>query len=333
MAEHYQEAKTGWTILRAGGIQSTELEVPTYPSDICAGKGTVRFALGPHGEARLLLPIRDQETVSDLVHAAAIDLSHADYSIGGRKVRFLDLTCRDEELENVFAEVADQIITRIKAGVGCISAAKSTIEDFRSLVEYVSPSTKPLTVVAGLVGELLVLDRMLSISPNAWTRWRGPSGDRHDFRNGDISLEVKVSTSRNGFVTINGADQLEAPTGGSLHLLHLVLEPTAQGDLGVAVLGRRVQNKADDPEGLRHAFKSLGCPKVEDERWNKSTFRLESESLYQVTEGFPRLVPSMLIDGAVPSEVRSVKYRLDLSGAAEIRKDPTDSKYLDLLLR
>ncbi len=332
VAEHFQEAKTGWALLRTGGNQSTGLEVPTRPTGVSIAKGAVRFALGPRGEARLLLPIRDRETVSDLVHAAAIDLNHADYSIGGRKVRFLDLTCRDGELESVFAEVADQIIARIKAGEGCISAARSTIEDFRSLVEYVSPSAKPLAVVAGLVGELLILDRMLSRSPDAWTRWRRPSGDRHDFRNGDISLEVKVSTSRNGLVTINGLDQLEAPRGGSLHLLHLVLEPTAQGDLGVATLGKGVQEKAGDPDGLHRVLKSLGCSDVEDEHWNQSTFRLESESLYEVTERFPRLVASMLIGGEAPPEVRSIRYRLDLSGAADLRKNPTESKYLDMLL-
>jgi hypothetical protein len=104
--------------------------------------------------------------------------------------------------------------------------------------------------VVGLVAEMVVLNRLLDMSPSAWRCWRGLVGDRHDFRARDVSLETKTSLGAGSReVTINGIDQLEPPAGGSLHLAHLVLEAVEGGLLTVASLGDRALLQADDPRG------------------------------------------------------------------------------------
>ena len=183
-----------------------------------------------------------------------------------------------------------------------------------SVALWTQPAEVDRAKVAGLIGELVVLNRLLHRSPSAWRAWRGPAGDRHDFRVSDTSLEVKA-TLRPGAstVTISSLEQLEVPTGGTLHLLCVVLEPVSSGILSVSGLGRNAMSKADDPDRLSELLTGAGCHDVDAEEWNRHRFRSEAEHLYEIRPGFPRLTVSMLTDGVVPSGVHKINYQTDLS--------------------
>ena len=60
---------------------------------------------------------------------------------------------------------------------------------------------------------------------------------------------------------------------------------------------------------------AAGCNDVDAELWNRHRFRAESERLYEIQPGFPRLVTSMLRGGAVPHGIHEVTYKVDLSAA------------------
>ncbi|MFN3627469.1 MAG: PD-(D/E)XK motif protein, partial [Parvibaculum sp.] len=174
-------AEDAWSILRSGGQSSTAIEIPTKPSGVVATHGPVRIALGRDGEARLLLPLDPMEDARLVMGAPALTIEASTYNEGGRPRRFLDLTCRVKELEAVFAQVAEQILVRIESGGGSVEAARSTIEEFRNLLTKSATSDVATPLIAGLVGELLVLKRLLERSPDGWKAWRGPAGARHDF--------------------------------------------------------------------------------------------------------------------------------------------------------
>ena len=230
------------------------------PTDVSTAAGPVRLAVGANGEPRLLLPLARRETPASVDAGNALSISVSSFSYKGTRLRFLDLVCIREDLEPVFAEVVDEILVRIGGGDGCTNAARSTIRDFRALLTRARATDVGIGGVVGLVAELLVLNRLLDRSPSAWKAWQGPEGDRHDFRAGDTSLEVKASLRTGTFgVTINGLDQLEAPAGGTLHLLHLVLEPVTDGILSLASLARSAMSKVPEPAKIETLLAAAGC--------------------------------------------------------------------------
>ena len=259
-------------------------------------------------------------------------MSISSFSHKGQPLRFLDLICLQAELETVFEEVVDQVLARIDGGTNSAEAAKSTIEDFRALL---SRATTDLGKgkVAGLIAELLVLNRLLDRSPAAWNAWTGPMGDRHDFRVGGTSLEVKASLrSGASSVTINGLEQLEVPSGGTLHLLRIVLEPVSGGMLTVSTLARSALLKADEPSRLGALLAAIGCRDADAEEWNRQSFRRESERLYKIRDGFPRMTRTMLRETAVPGGVHDVAYKIDLSRAEKFLCDAKMYRVLEAKL-
>ena len=315
-------AGDGWALLRAGGRETTGLEISTIPAGVTCPAGPVRYALGESGEARLLLPLREGESLRGLSEAPSLRIRVSTYVVGGKGVRFLDLTCLVHDLEPVFAEVADEVVSRVRSGRGCTVSARSTIEDFRTLLLRPSGTGVGRSAVVGLVAELLVLNRLLNRSSKAWQAWRGPDGERHDFRNAGSSLEVKATTrSGSTVITVNSMEQMEVPLGGSLHILHLTLEQVAGGMLSVLALGRAALDKADNPDALRQLLLAVGCPNVNAEDWNQATFRQESERLFEVRDGFPRLVPSMFKGGALPNGIGQLQYQIDLEAAGSFACD------------
>ena len=306
-----------WSLLRAGGREASGLKIPTVPSGVMCAAGPVRYALGDNGEARLLLPLLQGETLRGLPDAPSLRIRISTYVVGDRGVRFLDLTCIAHDLETVFADVVDEMVSRIRDGLGCVAAARSTIEDFRTLLLRPSRAGVGAAAVVGLVAELLVLNRLLDHSPSAWRAWRGPAGERHDFRCAGAALEVKATTrAGHSVITVNSMEQMEPPAGGSLHVLHITVEQAAAGLLSVAALGRAVLAKADQPDAVRELVSAVGCTNLDSEEWNRMNFQLECEQLYAVREGFPRLAPSMFKGGALPRGIERLRYQVDLSAAS-----------------
>ncbi len=309
-------ASDSWGLLRAGPQVSGGLEIPTIPTDVSSVAGTVRLALGPNDEPRVLLPLADREAPPAIDGGRALSINISSFSLRGAELRYLDLVCLSSDLESVFEEVADEMLSRIAQGDGCVKAAQSTLEDFRSLLMPASEADVSKGKVAGLIAELLFLNRLLDRSPSAWEAWSGPAGDRCDFRVGHTSVEVKASVRLDASaVTINGLEQLAVSTDCTLHLLHFVLEPVSNGVLSISSLGRSALSKADKPMRVAELLAAVGCRDVDAAIWNRHHFQNESERLYEIRPGFPRLTSSMLKDGTAPLGVHRVTYQIDLSVA------------------
>ena len=159
-------APDGWGLLRTGAQRgdvqlSSGLEIPTIPSGVTATTGHVRFAIGRSGEPRVLLPLAEDEEMPTLNGGLELSIAVSSFRHGGRVLRFLDLACRSADLESVFGEVVDEMLVRIDSGDGCADAARSTIEDFRSLLLRGGSPEVDKRAAAGLVAELVVLNRLL----------------------------------------------------------------------------------------------------------------------------------------------------------------------------
>jgi hypothetical protein len=221
--------------------------------------------------------------------------------------------CLDQSLEQVFVEVVDEVLKRIKDGDGCVVACTSTLKDFSDLLSAASQPPIDSRKVRGLVGELVYLDRLVQLDAAAWELWRGPlkGGERHDFRGKSESVEIKA-TSRvaNTKVRISSIDQLAVPAGGSLHLIKLVLESTVSGALTVEALTTRILSRCANPDEVAARLAAMGCGNHTSPEWNAFAYELEGEEAYQVRGGFPRIVPE-----SVPSGLSGIEYDVDLAAA------------------
>ncbi|MBY3165750.1 PD-(D/E)XK motif protein [Rhizobium laguerreae] len=323
-------ARTAWTVLRAGGNEPAGLGIPTKASSVTTSDGVVRFALGQNGEARLLLPLGTAERGSVVQGAPALDVRISVFGTAGKSQRFLDLTCPQRDLDSVFAEVAGHILASIESGTRCLDAARATIAEFRALLVRPAGSDVSREQIAGLVGELLVLKRLLDRSPDAWKSWRGPAMARHDFMRASNSLEVKVCVGKGRTrITINGLEQLSEPAGGLLFLQHFELEVAEAAMLSISSLGHAVLDAASQPDEVKMLLEAVGCQDVDDPLWNTASFRLERETLYSVADGFPRLVSSSFPGGVTPAGISDLTYTTDLAFAGPFRMGPSRAREVE----
>ena len=315
-----------WRLLRQGGHDANGEEVPSLLSGIDADVGPVRFALGRNGEGRLLVPISTSERVPAIAETPTLRIVDEHYSFGRTSWRFLDLTCLVPELDRVFGEVADEIVARISAGHGAMRACTSTLGEFRMLLVPKGASV-PAERLVGLIGELLLLDELLDIESSAIELWRGPLGDRHDFRGGALAAEVKTtSRTSNQTLHVTSIDQLLEPRLGELRLVRYTLEEAAGAELSLGALFSRVSAKSGNPLRIRDLLARMDCPDPLAEEWNVSSFQLESSQSYRVDESFPRLIATSLSAGALPAGVSKVRYDVDLAAAEHARLTPAEHR-------
>ena len=316
-----RSASESWHLLRQGGHESGSGGIPSLLSGVEADAGPVRLALGPRGEGRLLLPVGESERVPCIPQTPTLRIRDEFFLFESRSWRFIDLTCLVTELDGVFGEVADEIMRRIADGHGALKACLTTLGEFRMLL--VPKSSGPVKhEIVGLVGELLLLDALSEVDSDACIIWRGPMGERHDFRAGTLAVEVKTSSrAANEVLRVTSIDQLLEPEGGELVLFRYTLEESTGGRVSVGSLFASLATKVSDPLQLRDLLARAGCSDPGSDDWNGITFSLEETRAYRVTNAFPRLVPPSLIDGSLATGVSCVEYDVDLSSARETLLD------------
>lgn len=307
-----------WARLGAGGYCENLAGIPNYAASVHSPYGPVRLALGEDGQFKLLLPIGSYDRLPSFPATPALVIESKDYRNGAALVRYLEVTNHSEELNSVFAEFSDAILQRIGTGSRCQDALIEVLAEFKALLlpEQVREAT--LERVVGLVGELLVLKRFFQLGACRLEVWSGCDGLRHDFSASTMALEVKSSTrvGKNS-VRISSAEQLIPPVNGDLQLVHLILEPVDAGEVTLEQVFEDISTMCPDVMQLRRLIAAAGCPSPSDPSWNRFAFRPPEWSFYQVTAGFPAIVPSSFTGGILPAGVGGISYNIDLDYAID----------------
>ncbi|MCK5746278.1 PD-(D/E)XK motif protein [Oricola sp.] len=315
-----EEPADGWAALRKAGQGDGTLEVPSRTTGVETGFGPARYAVGPGGEPRLLIPFSSGSLRRDPGTASKLDVSVVRYQLSGRSAPFIDLTCIDRALDAVFAELVGEVLARLAAGAGPEDAAVGTISDFRELLVGVPEEEASKAAIIGLLGELYVLKRLCQQRPDAIAAWTGPFELRHDFRRGIDAFEVKSSArSDASTVTINGFDQLLPPAGGRLVLVHLRMEQGDKAELRVEALVKELLALGIDSDRLAKGLAEIGCLDPSHPSWNRVSFSLQGLDTYRVENGFPRIVKDLFSTGETPPGITKFSYEIDLAHAANCR--------------
>jgi len=309
-----------WNRLRGVGEGDGALEVPSLSSGVETGFGPIRFAIGPRGEPRLMVPCGTGTAVHGPRANGNLSVTLSRYDVSGSKVLFVDVMCINRALDTVFAELANEVVHRIADGRAPADAVDGTIADFRDLLKNPASPEIPDERIVGLIGELLVLQRLVGVSPRAVESWTGPHEQRHDFRRGNRAIEVKTSSRADAaLVTISSSEQLAVPDGGSLLLVHVKIERADGGALNVKQLVSNIADHGAQSSVLKVALAALGCEDATAPEWNRLSYALESISGYRVEPGFPRITPGQFADGRLPDGIRSLAYSVDLRSARDFR--------------
>jgi hypothetical protein len=309
-----------WVGLRSNNASDNVIEIASVPSSTQTGYGPARYALDEAGSPRLLIPCAWIEGVEALPKLGGPSLGVRLTNLHGPSGRalYIDLVLAAPALAKVFAELCQQILSRISNGRNPVESVSSTIGDFRALLA--DPASQVVTdaSVAGLIGELLFLRKITRVDNQSVESWVGPMGQRHDFRTRLGAVEVKTSLRKAAtHIHVHGIEQLTPPSDAALWLAHFRIERTSSGRLSVAALYDDVVSMGGDGKLLASRLVSIGCLDPHSPAWNGSAYELESFELYEVQDGFPKLDESSFANSALPAGVSDLIYQVDLSTASD----------------
>jgi putative PD-(D/E)XK family protein DUF4420 len=311
--------------LRTDGSTNSDLEVPSIETSVHTGFGVARVAIGKDNAARLLLPVSRSERPIEIEKMDSLQVSISKFNISDTAGQFIELVCRQSDLETVFAELAEEILRRVEQGETPASASVATISEFKSLLDSDGVRSKAtLAEVQGLLAELLHLKRLTRYSTEAVKLWLGPTGDRNDFRGGDIAIEVKSSSRASNPVLISSIDQLELPEGDQLFLARYILDRNDAGGLTIARLYHDLISTGVNSRILAQRLAEIGYDETTEIQWNRFGFNPQGTHIFRVTNGFPCLNSSAFVGGRIPSGIQSIKYEIDLGCASDFQLDDSE---------
>lgn len=168
----------------------------------------------------------------------------------------------------------------------------------------------------GLIGELLVLEKLLALFPPAdtLTAWRGPLGAPKDFEVGSVWIEAKARRgAATPHVAITSEFQLDADgaDGLFLHVVDLEQAPsgaTSQFTLSDIALRVRTAIEGVDQlaaDRLESLLAAAGFGFGDD--YSEFAWVMGKHRTYQVRESFPSITPRSFVNG-----VLNVQYAISL---------------------
>lgn len=235
--------------------------------------------------------------------------------------RFIDIECADRTAEPMLDLLAEEILNAFDdARLDAAQAVKAAFTKWRRIWAQLPKSLLNPDQQAGLFSELWFLINWLYpiAGLRAFARWRGPDGARHDFEWIGTSVEVKSTRQVVGRIhTINGIDQLDRPTNGTLYLFSQRLREEGGAMANLPILVNQVRDILKIDGELRDFFDvkllSAGYHDAHAEEYEKHKWRVVDEFLFVIPDEFPRLTASLFKNG-LPASVQAVRYDLNLQG-------------------
>lgn len=172
----------------------------------------------------------------------------------------------------------------------------------------------------GLIGELIVLEKLLGSDPACIRCWESPGDGLHDFLRSGHAIEIKTGIGPSPVITISRLDQLDTSGLNRLDLLHLRLIETSDGRSLRDIIAS-VSDLLPDMAArgvFQNMLLSRGLFPADESARSDPKVQLRAIDCYGVTNGFPRLVRSML-----PLAITDASYTLEVRALVAFAADTT----------
>jgi hypothetical protein len=278
----------------------------------------VVLAVDHEGHRHLLIPLREYDEGMTDNRSRGVSVNTRGLEIESDTERpFLDVCCTDATGVDAFNLLADSLVERLSDGAPVAEAVRVTIDRWRRFWSALPLDGLSTDEVRGLFGELwFLLVWLLSHGVDVVQRWVGPMGARHDFQWVRASIECKATTSIRGHIhRINGLDQLDTPTDGTLSVFSLrIREEQSSANSLVTLVSSISEALTAAPEPLdlfENRLASTGYSAAHSARYAEIRFRVVDERLYRVDESFPRISSDSFV-GGLPRGIERVEYEVNL---------------------
>lgn len=296
-----------WALLAMTPV--TPGELVTRGIGVGTAAGEVEVATDTQNGWHLLLPVNDPASIRSDSRSKGVQIVAMTVETDGRA--FADVRCPEPTLREVFLRLASDVVEGIVGGADPVGEAHRVLARWRDLLERRTGSRLGQSEERGLVGELLFLRELVERDPArrlGW--WTGPSAKPHDFRAGEVAVEVKTTGSVDGRrVEIHGLEQLDAPPGVRLHVRWYRILDDPSGE-SVTDLVSSLEELGVGQADLESLLQLVGWARPdtpEDER----RYILREDALYVVGSEFPRIVRGTLPPKSAAA-IESVSYAVDL---------------------
>lgn len=169
----------------------------------------------------------------------------------------------------------------------------------------------------GLIGELIVVERLVSIASHAWSFWLAPRDGLHDFERAGHAVEIKTSLGPSTSIRVSSLDQLDTSGVRRLDILHIRLIEAPDG-MSINSLVTQIEDRiatTSDRLAFHNALLRRGLMPGEA-TGTSPTVQLRSIDGYAVSDSFPKLTRA-----AVPMAIVDAQYVLDLRALAPFATD------------
>lgn len=219
----------------------------------------------------------------------------------------------------IYALISD-VLARLADGESdCLRALELSLDDFDSLLSCLAELTKD--AVIGLYGELWVLLAILAEDAANFSCWVGFDRQLHDFRLGELELEVKTTTANMRRHVIHGLNQLTPSPGHRLSLVSLRLGVAGMSDgeslnMLVARVREAIASDTGHTDQFNRALAAIGYGPDQVECEVRYVLVAPALSVAIGTE-YPELSHAWLaqvLGDSPATRVRNVELTLDLEG-------------------
>ncbi len=236
----------------------------------------------------------------------------------------LVLRLKRRGLESVFGRLCQDLAdsaSLVKAEDAVVALFVERLRLWERLFSHSDDGLLPKHRIRGLVGELLVLERLLLANPASMgaivDSWVGPQGQDQDFRLADRSIEVKTISQGAKSVGISSLRQLATHVPLTLTLITLAASAAySEEAVCLTSLVDRLESRiAAEPASLSIFRERLLAAGYVDQRcYGEDWFVAVRQDTFAVTDGFPKLVPS----DVVPA-ITGATYELDIAALSGYR--------------
>lgn len=271
------------------------------------------------GAARLGARFQTTNTKSDDLSGMLAEIHVADIiSEASRAVEIW--TDSKNHYSNFYLLISEIVSEVVDDGAEPDTALLAAIARWEALLSR--PTLMSEEAQAGLFGELWLLERLIAnMGPGAVDAWVGPVPQPHDFRIGEIELEVKTTSGATRIHTINGIGQLQPSLNCRLYLVSLKLANAGTGGRSLPEAVSNIEGLLDHhPAALKRFRDGLTANSYNPDhadRYPRRRRLRDQAMLIEVVDGVPRLTVEAL--GAIdprfaPQRFGRITYDINVEG-------------------